>query len=80
MLYIPWMVFLGDHKIKEDIFSHFKTSKELLTATSCVSKWCTKPLGDTTRTQYPNNVNYTSWTLISFGDHIKAISFANFDG
>ena len=43
MLYIPWMVILGDHKIIKTSFENFVF--ELPRVKNCVSRLCTNPLG-----------------------------------
>ena len=57
MLYVPWMVILGDHGIKKIKF--LKTLIfELPKVKNCISRLCTNPLGDppTPHTQFPNRV------------------------
>ena len=43
MLYIPWMVILGDHNIIKTSFENFIF--ELPGVKSCISTLCTNPLG-----------------------------------
>ena len=43
MLYIPWMVILGDHNIIKTSFENFIF--ELPRVKSCISTLCTNPLG-----------------------------------
>ena len=44
MLYIPWMVILGDHNIKKN---NSKTSIfQLRKVKNCMSRVCTNPLGN----------------------------------
>ena len=44
MLYIPWMVILGDHNITKTSFKNFHF--ELSGVKNCISRLCTRPLGD----------------------------------
>ena len=44
MLYIPWMVILGDHNIIKTSFKNFDFL-ELPGVKNCISKLCTNPLG-----------------------------------
>ena len=60
MLYIPWMVILGDHGIKKNVL---KTSiVELPKVKKCICRLCTNPLGDPPPlpcAQYPHQVKNT---------------------
>ena len=44
MLYISWMVILGDHGIKKMIFGNFDF--ELPRVKNCLRRLCTNSLGD----------------------------------
>ena len=47
MLYIPWIVILGDHNIKENFSNTWFF--ELFMVKSCLRRLCTHPLGDPPR-------------------------------
>ena len=52
MLYMPWMVILGDHGIKKISFENLIF--ELPRVKNCISRSYTNPLGDTPPPPAPN--------------------------